>query len=116
MLASAAMISGEMGRVQAVGLEPTDSPESFAERVEAAIDAGRPTLVLTDLYGGTPHNVVCAMARHHDVRCISGVNLGLLLEALTTTDALDDALVERLLPVARDGIVDSTGRLSLSRD
>ena len=116
MVASAAMIVGEVDGVRAVGLDPTDSPESFAERVEAAIDRERPTLILSDLFGGTPHNVACALARGHAVRCISGTNLGLLIEVLTTTDALDDGLVERLVPVARDGIIDVTSRLSLTRD
>ncbi len=116
MVASAAMIVGEVERVRSVGLDPADSPESFAERVEAAIDPERPTLILSDLFGGTPHNVACALARHHEVRCISGLNLGLLIEILTTTDALDDELVERLVAVARDGIVDVTSRLSLMRD
>lgn len=116
MIASATLICGQTERVRGVGLEPADSPESFAERVEAAIDTERPTLVLSDLYGGTPHNVVAAMARRHQLRSISGVNLGLLLEVLTTNEALDDALIERLLPIARDGILDSTAQLSLSKD
>ena len=116
MVAAAAMICGETERVRAVGLDPTDSPETFAERVEAAIDPRQPTLILSDLFGGTPHNVACALARRHEVRCIAGTNLGLLIEVLTTTDALDDQLVERLIPAARDGIVDVTSRLSLSRE
>ena len=116
MIASASMICGEVERVRAVALDPADSPESFAARVEEAIDNDRPTLILSDLFGGTPHNVACALARRHAVRCISGTNLGLLIEVLTTTDALDDGLVERLVAVARDGIVDVTSRLSLTRD
>jgi mannose/fructose/sorbose-specific phosphotransferase system IIA component len=116
MIASATMICGETERVRAVGLDPTDSPETYAARVDAAIDPERPTLILSDLFGGTPHNVACALARRHEVRCISGTSLGLLIEVLKTTDALDDQLVERLVTVAREGIVDVTSRLSLTRD
>lgn len=116
MVAAAFMICGETDGVHALGLDPTDSPESFAERLDVALDRERPTLILSDLFGGTPHNVACAAARRSDVRCIAGTNLGLLIEAITASDELDDRLVDRLVPLAREGVVDVTGRLSLTRD
>ena len=115
MVAAASMICGETERVSALGLEPADSPESYAERLTVAIDVDRPTLILSDLYGGTPHNVACAVARG-PVRCISGINLGLLIEAITASEELDDPLVDRLISLAREGVVDVTSRLSLTRD
>lgn len=116
MIAAAFIICGKTDGVRAVGLDPADSPESFAERLGDAINDERPTLILTDLYGGTPHNVACATARQRAVRCISGVNLGLLIEAITTSEELDDQLVGRLVPLAREGVVDVMSRLTLSRD
>lgn len=116
MVAAAFMICGETDGVAAVGLAPDDSPETFAERLEAAVDQRRPTLILSDLLGGTPHNVACLAARRRGVRCIAGANLGLLIEAITTREELDDRLVDRLVPLARAGVVDVTNRLSLSRD
>lgn len=116
MVAAAFMICGETDGVGAVGLAPDDSPETFAERLAAAIDERRPTLILSDLFGGTPHNVACATARRQGVHCISGANLGLLVEAITTSEELDDHLVDRLVSLAREGVVDVTGRLSLIRD
>lgn len=111
MVASACMICGEADGVGWIGLEPSDSPDSFAERLHAALSPQRPTLILSDLFGGTPNNVVMTAARRHDsVRCISGVNLGLLLEAITADEVLDDALVERLITLAREGVMDLTSR------
>lgn len=112
MVASAVMICGEAEGVRCVGLRPTDSPETFAERVAAALDAERPTLILSDLYGGTPNNVVMTTARRRNgVRCISGVNLGLLMEAMTAGEELDDACVERFVTLAREGVLDVTSRV-----
>lgn len=112
MVASAVMICGPTEGVRSIGLQAADAPETFAERLDAALDADRPTLILSDLFGGTPNNVVMATARRYaSARCISGVNLGLLIEAMTTGDELDDALIDRLVTLAREGVMDVTSRV-----
>lgn len=114
MLQAAEMICGAFEGAHAVGLEPDDTPEAFLERLSATLDPGHATLVLTDLYGGTPHNVACTLYRRgSEIRCIAGVNLGLVIEALTTHDPLDDALVDRLVASARDAVVDVSSRLAV---
>lgn len=115
LLDAAAMICGPAERATAVGLDPTDTPEAYRDRLLAAITPGRPTLILTDLYGGTPQNVAVATARSAELRLISGVNLGLLIEALTADEPLGDALVERLVASARDSIVDLAALLAARR-
>jgi mannose/fructose/sorbose-specific phosphotransferase system IIA component len=113
MLEAAGMICGDHSDTTAIGLEPDESPEAFGNRLEGAITAHRRTLVLTDLYGGTPHNVACALTRrNHTIRCVAGVNLGLLIEAITCDEELDDSLVERLVTSARDAVVDVSARLA----
>ena len=117
LLAATRMICGDLQGVSTVSLLPEDSPESFAERLRDALEPGRPTLILTDLYGGTPHNVACAvMGRDHpELRCVAGVNLGMLIEAITATEQLDDALVDRLVISSREAIVDVSARLAARR-
>ena len=114
LLAAAEMICGSTQGVSAVSLQPEDSPESFADRLRQALKPGTPTLILSDLYGGTPHNVACAVIGRdsNEVRCLAGVNLGLLIEAITATEPLDDELVGRLVTSSRDAIVDVSGRLA----
>ncbi|TAK00192.1 MAG: PTS sugar transporter subunit IIA [Chloroflexota bacterium] len=115
-VASAALICGELEDVHAVGLLPTDSPESFGERLMAA--AGDPSanlLILTDLAGGTPHNVaLVATRRLPKAVLISGVNLAVLIEAVTSIDTLDGESVERLVASGREALVDA-GRLFAAR-
>ena len=103
LVTAAGLITGSTEDVRAAGLAPDDSPESFAERLSAAIAIGQPTLVLTDLWGGTPHNVTIGL-RRPGVWSIAGVNLGLLVEAMTTSEPLTDALVARFVATAREGI------------
>ena len=56
---AAEMIVGETEGLYSVSLLPEDSPEAFGEKLEAALRPieGEETLVLIDLFGGTPYNV-----------------------------------------------------------
>ena len=117
LLSTAELICGRLERVRVVGLEPEDSPESFAERFFAAAgDPAEPLLILTDLVGGTPHNVaLAALRRLPAATLISGVNLAVLIEAATSGDALDGAFVERLVASGREALVDGASLLALRR-
>jgi mannose/fructose/sorbose-specific phosphotransferase system IIA component len=109
LLATAELICGPIRDVAAVGLEPTESPDHYAEGLRAAIGRdGRRVLVLCDLLGGTPFNVASAIARRSPrIVCVSGVNLAMAVEAALADGDLDDAFVERLLAIGRGGIVET---------
>lgn len=113
-LASAELICGRLEDVVAVGLQPEDSPESFTERFMAAVgDPDASLLILTDLAGGTPHNVaLVATRRLPKAVLISGVNLAVLIEAAMSTDALDGESVERLVASGREALVNASQMLA----
>ena len=109
LLATAEMICGRIADVAAVGLQPGETPDHFAEGLRAAIghDSKR-VLVFADLLGGTPFNVAAAIGRRSPrVVCLAGVNLGMVVEAALSATDLDDATVERLLEVGQSGIVET---------
>lgn len=112
MLGSAAMICGPGEDVIAVGLTPDQTPEAFGDVLRSAMGTdGRPVLVMTDMVGGTPHNVAAVVCRaaaspSREVACVSGLNLAMLLEALVSTQSLDRAAIGRLVTAGRDSIVD----------
>ena len=109
LLASTELICGPVAGIAAVGLEPGESPDHYSDALRAAIGHGAgQMLVLCDLLGGTPFNVASAIARRSPrVVCISGVNLAIAVEAALASGELDDALVEQLLEVGRDGITET---------
>jgi mannose/fructose-specific phosphotransferase system component IIA len=113
-LATAELICGRLENVQAVGLVPSDSPESYGERLMAAAgDPANTLLILTDLAGGTPHNVaLVATRRLPKAVLLSGVNLAVLIEAAMSTDALDGESVERLVASGREALVNSSQMLA----
>ncbi len=103
---SAEMICGPLRNVSAIVLEPDDSPEEFQVRLEAAVDAiAGPVLVLADLMGGTPHNVAALVlhGRAH-AALVSGVSLGLLIEAATSLRAVDEPAIADLVARGRDAL------------
>ena len=108
-VSAASMICGLIDDLHAVGLRPEDSPESFMERLVAACGpADDPLLILTDLVGGTPHNVAMAVIRRRpSAVLVSGVNLAVLIEAATSTDALDADTQERLVALGRMALADA---------
>ena len=108
LVSAAQLICGQIAGLVAVSLEPTDSPESFAARLaDAAPNPDEPLLLLTDLVGGTPHNVAFALVRRRpSAVVISGVNLAVLMEAAMTDEALGPALVERLVEAGRSALSD----------
>ena len=114
-VSAATLICGVLHDVRPIGLSPDDSPESFSERLSAAIAGDGPVLILTDLVGGTPHNVALTLARRMPAAIvISGVNLAVLVEAATSTDALDPVTVERLVALGRGALSDAS-TLAVSR-
>ena len=114
-VSAAQLICGVLHDLHAVGLRPDDSPESFAERLSTVAGGDGPLLILTDLVGGTPHNVALTIARRLPAATvISGVNLAVLVEAATSTDALDPAMVERLVALGRGALSDAS-TLAVSR-
>ena len=112
MLDSAAMICGPVTDAVAVDLQPEQSPEDYNEALRSAMgDDGRPVLILTDLLGGTPHNVatlICCESRGTtlSIACVSGTNLGMLLEASTSMGSIDAESISRLEDAGRASIVD----------
>jgi len=88
LIRAAEMITGPTEGLHAVPLEAGESPESFAARLDAVLQpiADKETLILIDLFGGTPYNVSVRQVLKDNVECITGANLPMLLEAIMTRD------------------------------
>jgi PTS system mannose-specific IIA component len=103
LIRSAELISGPAEGVYAVALLPDDSPEGFARRLAATMDAlsGQEALVLIDLLGGTPYNVAARQVLNANVECVTGVNLPMLLELMMTREGA--SLPDLAASIARVG-------------
>ena len=66
------------------------------------------TLVLTDILGATPSNVAHKLAIGSNARLIAGVNLPMLLRAVTYRHESLDTMVERATSGGTQGVVQVT--------
>ncbi|OYY95026.1 MAG: PTS fructose transporter subunit IIA [Hydrogenophilales bacterium 28-61-23] len=88
-------------------LSVCDDPEDMLARARsklAEIDQGEGVLILTDVYGATPCNTVCRAIALDRVEAIAGVNLPMLLKALTYRDSGMETLVEKSVSGGHAGI------------
>ncbi len=110
LLKSAEMIAGKQGKdVAAVCLAQDQCPEDLRTVIVNYLDQwdNAEILVFTDLISGTPFNVVGSLMRGYGIRHISGVNLGLLLEALLLRDSFSvNELSKHLIEVFPETVID----------
>ncbi len=94
--------------VDAVEVPPQADPEvmrALTEQHARALDQGEGVLVLADLYGATPCNIglsLSSLGVH--LRCVSGLNLPMLLRVLNYADKPLDELAEIAASGGRGGI------------
>jgi mannose/fructose/sorbose-specific phosphotransferase system IIA component len=103
LIRAAEMIAGPAERVFSVSLLPGESPESFGDKLTGALQEieGEETLVLIDLFGGTPYNVAARRVLQENVECVTGANLPMLLELLMSRD--DTSLPDLAQAIAQAG-------------
>ncbi len=88
LVRAAEMITGPQPDLLALSLWPEESPAALHEKLADALQrlGDRPSLVLVDLLGGTPFNVVARHLPERNLACVTGVNLPMLLDLLTVRD------------------------------
>lgn len=103
---------------QMLGVCPLDTqalPVSFdsdpdavletAAQVVGGLDDGSGVLILTDMYGSTPSNIVNRLQGRCRVRIVAGVNLPMLIRVLNYPRLSLDELADKALSGGRDGVV-----------
>ena len=88
LINSAQMIGGNCDDIYAVTLFPEDTPESFGKKVDAVMDGlgDQETLILIDIFCGTPYNVTSRQVLKDNVECVTGANLPMLVEAMLSRE------------------------------
>ena len=91
-----------------VGVTVHDDPEAIlpvAEDLIRYLDQGQGVLVMTDIYGATPSNIACRLLRPGRVEGVAGVNLPMLIKALSYREEPLAAVLEKALAGANEGVI-----------
>lgn len=97
--------------LQQLGVTIHDDPVAIlpqARELIRQLDQGDGVLILTDIYGATPTNITCRLLEPGRVEGIAGVNLPMLVRALTYRDETLATVVEKALSGGHDGIIYTT--------
>lgn len=79
-----------------------------AQALVKELDSGQGVLVLSDMYGATPCNMVIKLLSADHVEGVAGVNLPMLVRVLTYREAGLKKCVEKAISGGRDGVVHFT--------
>lgn len=96
LVESSKMIIGNNVKVESLSLLPGMSMEDLMNQAKDIIQRQENTLLMVDLYGGTPSNVAMALTSICNAKCVSGLNLGMLMETLMIKEANPDISLEEL--------------------
>lgn len=80
-----------------------------ARRLLAAVDDGEGVLVLTDIFGATPANLALKLLVPGRIEGVAGVNLPMLLRALTYREKGMATMLQKAISGGRDGVLDMAG-------
>lgn len=110
MLESAQLIAGEQEHICVFGLHLGDSVDQLREEVSNTIEKiqkNGEVLVLTDMFSGSPFNVVVSLMQHYSFHHITGINLPILLEILMNRDTGSaEEICRDVLNKAKDTVID----------
>jgi PTS system ascorbate-specific IIA component len=91
-----------------LGVTMHDEPDAILPQgrdLVRFLDQGDGVLVLTDIFGATPSNIACKLLEPGRVQGVSGVNLPMLIKALSYRDQPMDVLIDKALNGALEGMI-----------
>jgi PTS system mannose-specific IIA component len=102
LVSAAETIVGDIHHVTAISIGWHDDVEAAREQIGKAIERvnqGAGVLVLTDMFGGTPTNLVSTFLGRAPIEIVTGVNLPMILRL--ADQQVDETLAE-IAPRVRD--------------
>ena len=86
LLNAAQKIESNVGVIEAVPLEWTDSVDEAREKIRQALDrigTDDGVIIFTDMFGGTPSNISLSFLEKDRVEIVTGVNLPMVVKFAT---------------------------------
>ncbi len=92
--------------VMALDVEADESPEATLARAQALLgESDMPVLLLTDLFGATPCNVAQRLVPGRAAQLVAGVNLPMLLRAVSYRHESLEAVAARAVVGGTQGVM-----------
>lgn len=98
----------EMPNLAQLAVSKADDPDEVvarARRMIEALDDGSGVLLLTDIFGGTPSNVANRLIVPGRVEAVAGVNLPMVVRALTYCHQPLEIVVSKAITGGLEGVL-----------
>jgi PTS system mannose-specific IIA component len=98
-------------QLEQFGIQTQDDPGQMLPQMQAMVEQlndGDGVLILSDIYGATPCNIVSKLLQPNKVLGVAGVNLPMLVRALTYRNGDLNALAEKALSGGQEGVINFT--------
>ncbi|MDZ4141596.1 MAG: PTS fructose transporter subunit IIA [Methylotenera sp.] len=102
------VIGNNPRQVAFIAVSTQDDPNVLlpeAERLITELNSGEGVLVLSDMYGATPCNIVSKLLKPGEVEGVAGVNMPMIVRTMTYRHESLLALVEKAVSGGREGVV-----------
>lgn len=102
------VLNRQPSRLKQMGLTAQDDPLQLlphARKLVAELDDGSGVLVFTDIYGASPSNLSAKLVIPGRVEAVAGVNLPMLIRALTYQDKPLEMMVTKAVSGGCEGVV-----------
>ena len=88
------ILGGEQKQLIPISIDIKQDPDNLRKKIKkgiAEVQTDNGVLILTDMFGGTPSNISYSFLDEGTVEVISGVNLPILLKAVTSREKMEMA-------------------------
>jgi len=105
------MLGEKPQQLVALAVSGNDEPDKLLQKAQETvkeIDTGEGVLVFSDIYGGTPCNIATKLVGISNAKGLSGVNLPMLIVALSNRELSIAYCIEKTINNGRDSIVHFT--------
>ncbi len=102
------MLGQSPPQLASLAISSKDDPVKVLPHVQHLLDSlnsGEGVLVLSDIYGATPCNIVGQILQPGHVEGVAGVNLPMLVRVMTYRNESLPVLVEKAVSGGREGVV-----------
>ena len=94
--------------LESLSIENDCTHESMFKQISERINLlyqGDGVLILTDIFGATPCNIITKIIKPGKVSAIAGVNLSMLIRTISYRNESFDSLISKAIQGAQDGII-----------
>jgi PTS system ascorbate-specific IIA component len=102
------IMGGPIPNLSHLAVSKHDDPDEIVKRAQQlvhSVDTGSGVLLLTDIFGATPSNIATRLIVPGHVAAIAGVNLPMLIRALTYCEQSLEDVIQKALAGGQDGVL-----------